>query len=61
MCLVFSRCIGRRLYVFGGENIPRVPVDRALHIFDLDTRIWTSSPSSDAIPWPSGYKVGLGF
>ena len=34
--------IGGHVYVFGGENAPRVPVDNALYRYDLNKESWTT-------------------
>ena len=51
-------CIGRRLYSFGGENVPRVPVDGYVQVFDLDARAWTQvCPRGDE---PAAHAVASG-
>ncbi len=51
-------CIGRRLFCFGGENVPRVPVDGNVHVFDLDARAWTQvCPRGDE---PAAHAVSSG-
>jgi N-acetylneuraminic acid mutarotase len=58
-----AACISRRLFIFGGENVPRVPVDDTVHVFDLDSRQWSAvQPASAAAAgstpsWPCA-RVG---
>jgi hypothetical protein len=35
--------VGHQLLVFGEENTPRVPIDDAVHSFDLQTRQWSKA------------------
>jgi hypothetical protein len=49
--------VGQHLLVFSGENIPRVPIDKDVHIFDLVARKWNApvaAPAADAdqSSWP---------
>lgn len=45
--LVFNQ---GKLYLFGGENIPRVPVDEELHSFDLKESKWTIEKTKGDLP-----------
>ena len=40
------------LYVFGGENEPRIPIDNDLHVFDLKTNEWSIIKSNEKSPSP---------
>lgn len=44
------------MYAFGGEFVPRVPVDNKLHVFDLETLTWSVADSSGDTPPP---RVGV--
>ncbi|KAJ3034804.1 hypothetical protein HDV00_004627 [Rhizophlyctis rosea] len=45
--------IKNNLYLFGGENKPREPIDGQMHIFDLQTSKWqTSVQSTGEAPSP---------
>lgn len=44
------------MYAFGGEFVPRVPVDNKLHVFDLETLTWSVADASGDIPPP---RVGV--
>ncbi|KAK9156342.1 hypothetical protein Sjap_003822 [Stephania japonica] len=49
--------VGDKLYAFGGEHAPRVPVDNALHVFDFQTSTWTvASDTTGDVPPP---RVGV--
>eukprot|EP00262_Sarcandra_glabra_P005618 TRINITY_DN17350_c0_g1_i1.p1 TRINITY_DN17350_c0_g1~~TRINITY_DN17350_c0_g1_i1.p1 ORF type:complete len:326 (-),score=16.06 TRINITY_DN17350_c0_g1_i1:282-1259(-) len=48
--------VGDKAYVFGGEQKPRVPVDNALHVFDLRDLTWTVADVTGDIPPP---RVGV--
>lgn len=48
--------VGQKVYAFGGEFVPRVPVDNKLHVFDLETLTWSVSDASGSIPPP---RVGV--
>lgn len=48
--------VGQKVYAFGGEFVPRVPVDNKLHVFDLETLTWSVSDASGNIPPP---RVGV--
>lgn len=48
--------VGQKLYAFGGEFAPRVPVDNHLYIFDLDDQSWSVSDATGDIPPP---RVGV--
>lgn len=39
-----------KLYLFGGENIPRVPVDEDLHVFDLKEAKWSIEETKGDLP-----------
>ncbi|XP_069104002.1 uncharacterized protein [Argopecten irradians] len=44
--------VGRKAFVFGGENIPRVPISNIVHCLDLDTRTWSELETSGDVPVP---------
>ncbi|XP_058751991.1 nitrile-specifier protein 5-like [Vicia villosa] len=48
--------VGQKVYAFGGEFVPRVPVDNKLHVYDLDTLTWSVADVSGSIPPP---RVGV--
>lgn len=48
--------VGPKAYAFGGEFSPRVPVDKHLYIFDLETRSWSVADVTGDIPPP---RVGV--
>ena len=48
--------VGQKVYAFGGEFAPRVPVDNKLHIFDLETLTWSVADASGDTPPP---RVGV--
>ncbi|KAJ1395815.1 Kelch-type beta propeller [Sesbania bispinosa] len=48
--------VGQKVYAFGGEFVPRVPVDNKVHVFDLDTLTWSVAEASGNIPPP---RVGV--
>ncbi|KAE9605509.1 hypothetical protein Lal_00024538 [Lupinus albus] len=48
--------IGQKVYVFGGEFAPRVPVDNKIHLFDLETQSWSVVEASGDTPPP---RVGV--
>ncbi|XP_054793432.1 nitrile-specifier protein 5-like [Prosopis cineraria] len=48
--------VGQKVYAFGGEFTPRVPVDNKLHVFDLESLTWTVADVSGDIPPP---RVGV--
>ncbi|KAI4305626.1 hypothetical protein L6164_028982 [Bauhinia variegata] len=48
--------VGHKVYAFGGEFTPRLPVDNKLHVFDLDTLEWSVAFVSGDIPPP---RVGV--
>lgn len=48
--------VGQKVYAFGGEFSPRVPVDNDLHVFDLNDRTWTVADAKGDIPPP---RVGV--
>jgi N-acetylneuraminic acid mutarotase len=41
-----------KVYVFGGENIPRVPIGSDLHVFDPKTNSWEVIEATGDIPTP---------
>ncbi|KAL3693044.1 hypothetical protein R1sor_006695 [Riccia sorocarpa] len=47
---------GKRAYVFGGEFLPRVPIDNLVHAFDLESRTWSIIESKGEVPAP---RVGV--
>ena len=62
-----SGIVGDNLYVFSGENTPRVPIDNSLHVFNLSSKKWIELPKKDAQSWPiarighAGGTVGNAF
>ncbi|XP_057756898.1 nitrile-specifier protein 5 [Arachis stenosperma] len=48
--------VGQKLYAFGGEFAPRVPVDNNVHVFDLKTLTWSVADASGDTPPP---RVGV--
>ncbi|KAK9152392.1 hypothetical protein Syun_010701 [Stephania yunnanensis] len=48
--------VGDKLYAFGGEHAPRVPVDNDLHVFDFRTSTWTVAEAAGDVPPP---RVGV--
>ncbi|XAR55251.1 hypothetical protein NMG60_11035276 [Bertholletia excelsa] len=48
--------VGQKAYVFGGEFRPRVPVDNALYVFDLNDLTWSVAEASGDVPPP---RVGV--
>lgn len=39
-----------KLYSFGGELTSNAPIDKDLHVFDLNTHTWSIAPASGDIP-----------
>lgn len=48
--------VGQKVYTFGGEFKPRVPVDNNLYVFDLKEQTWSLSDATGDIPPP---RVGV--
>ncbi|XP_061340684.1 thiohydroximate-O-sulfate sulfur/sulfate-lyase (nitrile-forming) NSP5 [Gastrolobium bilobum] len=48
--------VGQKVYAFGGEFEPRVPVDNKVHVFDLETLTWSVADVSGDTPPP---RVGV--
>lgn len=48
--------VGQKVYAFGGEFEPRVPVDNHLYVFDLNDQTWSVANASGTIPSP---RVGV--
>ncbi|XP_027061882.1 thiohydroximate-O-sulfate sulfur/sulfate-lyase (nitrile-forming) NSP5 [Coffea arabica] len=48
--------VGDKVYAFGGEFTPRIPVDNALYVFDLVERTWSVAEATGDIPPP---RVGV--
>ncbi|XP_020205033.1 nitrile-specifier protein 5 [Cajanus cajan] len=48
--------VAQKVYAFGGEFVPRVPVDNNVHVFDLETLTWSVTDASGDIPPP---RVGV--
>ncbi|KAJ0264241.1 Nitrile-specifier protein 4 [Hirschfeldia incana] len=42
--------VGNKIYTFGGEFTPNVPIDKHLYVFDLKTRKWSIAPATGDIP-----------
>ena len=49
--------VGDKLYMFGGENAPRQPVDNDMHVFDLVKHEWSIASIHGDVPGMS--KSGL--
>ncbi|KAJ3150914.1 hypothetical protein HDU89_002911 [Geranomyces variabilis] len=47
-----ANVVGDCLYVFGGENAPRVPIDACLHVLDLNAKVWTVVEPTAEAPTP---------
>ena len=53
--------LGSKLLVFSGENIPRVPVDDAVHVFDLAGKDgWSRIERVQGAQWPQGEERPAG-
>ncbi|XP_023642367.1 nitrile-specifier protein 5 [Capsella rubella] len=48
--------VGNKVYAFGGEFQPRVPVDNHLYAFDLETETWSIQEATGDAPPP---RVGV--
>lgn len=48
--------VSGKLYAFGGEFAPRVPVDNHVHVFDLQTKAWSVADAAGDVPPP---RVGV--
>ncbi|KAL7128580.1 hypothetical protein ABFS83_13G004900 [Erythranthe nasuta] len=48
--------VGQKVYAFGGEFSPRVPVDNHLYVFDLETQTWSVANAKGNPPPP---RVGV--
>ncbi|PIN11652.1 hypothetical protein CDL12_15742 [Handroanthus impetiginosus] len=48
--------VGQKVYAFGGEFTPRVPVDNHLYVFDLNDQTWSVADAKGDIPPP---RVGV--
>ncbi|CAA0842825.1 Galactose oxidase/kelch repeat superfamily protein [Striga hermonthica] len=48
--------VGQKAYSFGGEFVPRVPVNNHLHVFDLVDWTWSVANAQGQIPPP---RVGV--
>ncbi|KAL0899769.1 hypothetical protein Bca101_083730 [Brassica carinata] len=42
--------VGNKIYSFGSEFTSNVPIDKDLHVFDLETRTWSISPVTGDVP-----------
>ncbi|KAJ0264242.1 Jacalin-like lectin domain-containing protein [Hirschfeldia incana] len=42
--------VGNKIYSFGGEFTPNVPIDKDLYVFDLETKCWSIAPATGDIP-----------
>ncbi|KAF3585647.1 hypothetical protein F2Q69_00031458 [Brassica cretica] len=42
--------VGNKIYSFGGEFTPNVPIDKDLYVFDLETKSWSIAPVTGDIP-----------
>lgn len=48
--------VGQKVYAFGGEFTPRVPVDNKVYVFDLNEQSWSVAEATGDIPPP---RVGV--
>ncbi|PKI33704.1 nitrile-specifier protein 5 isoform X2 [Punica granatum] len=48
--------VGQKVYAFGGEFTPRVPVDNQLYVFDLGDLTWSLASATGDVPPP---RVGV--
>ncbi|KAK6919208.1 hypothetical protein RJ641_015112 [Dillenia turbinata] len=48
--------VGKKVYAFGGEFSPRVPVDNDLYVFDLEDLTWSVASVTGDVPPP---RVGV--
>nr|GLL23070.1 nitrile-specifier protein 5 [Ipomoea trifida] len=48
--------VGLKVYAFGGEFTPRVPVDNKLYVFDLNDQTWSVAEATGDVPPP---RVGV--
>lgn len=48
--------VGQKVYAFGGEFAPRVPVDNKVYVFDLEEQTWSVAEACGDIPPP---RVGV--
>ncbi|CAK9151865.1 unnamed protein product [Ilex paraguariensis] len=48
--------VGQKVYAFGGEFKPRVPVDNDLYVFDLNDLTWSVAGGTGDIPPP---RIGV--
>lgn len=48
--------VGDKVYAFGGEFTPRVPVDNKLYVFDLNDQTWSVVEATGDVPPP---RVGV--
>jgi len=44
--------VGGRAYCFGGENQPRVPIGSDVHVYDLQSGVWSTSETAAGSPSP---------
>ncbi|CAH8361967.1 unnamed protein product, partial [Eruca vesicaria subsp. sativa] len=51
--------VGNKIYSFGGEFTPNVPIDKHLCVFDLETKTWSISPVTGDVPHLSCLGVGM--
>ena len=45
-----AQVIEDKLYVFSGENIPRVPIDNDLYVLDLNNSTWKKIDATEQSP-----------
>ncbi|GMH12561.1 hypothetical protein Nepgr_014402 [Nepenthes gracilis] len=48
--------VGQKVYAFGGEFTPRVPVDNVLYVFDLEDQSWSVADATGEVPPP---RIGV--
>ncbi|CAN8315732.1 unnamed protein product [Cochlearia groenlandica] len=51
--------VGDKLYSFGGELTPNVPIDKDLYVFDFNTQTWSIAPATGDIPTLSCLGVSM--
>ena len=44
--------VAQKLYVFGGENTPRVPVDNDMYVYDTAAECWSNVENNGNAPCP---------
>ncbi|CAN8265741.1 unnamed protein product [Cochlearia groenlandica] len=44
--------VDNKVYCFGGELKPTIPIDNDLYVFDLETQEWSIAPATGEAPFP---------